>query len=82
MSLAKNVEFLRRLPKLNGFNGLGGLGRSLRPPVASPLVEVAGFGANPGDLRMFAYLPENLPAVTQSSSPVPQANGIIAAAGD
>jgi len=56
VSLAKNVEFLRRLPKLNGFNGLGGL----RSAVASPLVEVTGFGANPGELRMFAYLPENL----------------------
>ena len=62
MSLAKNVEFLRRLPKLNGFNGLGGLGRSSRPAVRSPLVEIADFGANPGALRMFAYLPENLPA--------------------
>jgi poly(hydroxyalkanoate) depolymerase family esterase len=61
VSLAKNVEFLRRLPKLNGFNALGGLGRSARPGVRSPLVEVADFGANPGDLRMFAYLPENLP---------------------
>ena len=60
MSLANNVEFLRRLPKLNGFNALAGLGRSLRPAVASPLIEVTGFGANPGDLRMFAYLPENL----------------------
>jgi poly(hydroxyalkanoate) depolymerase family esterase len=60
VSLANNIEFLRRLPKLNGFNGLGGLGRSLRPALASPLVEVAGFGANPGDLRMFFYLPENL----------------------
>ena len=61
MSLANNVEFLRHLPKLNGFNGLGGLGRSPRPAAASPLVEVTGFGANPGDLRMFAYRPEKLP---------------------
>jgi poly(hydroxyalkanoate) depolymerase family esterase len=61
VSLAKNVEFLRHLSKLNGFNGLGGLGRSLRPALASPLAEVTGFGANPGDLRMFACLPENLP---------------------
>jgi len=60
VSLANNVEFLRRLPKLNGFNALAGLGRSLRPAVASPLIEVTGFGANPGDLRMFSYLPENL----------------------
>ena len=28
MSLAKNVEFLRHFPKLNGFNGLGIYGRS------------------------------------------------------
>ena len=49
MSLAKNIEFLRRLPKLNGINGLGVFGRGLHE--ASPLVEVTGFGANPGDLR-------------------------------
>jgi poly(hydroxyalkanoate) depolymerase family esterase len=61
VSLANNVEFLRRLPKLNGFNGLGGLGRGLRPGIRSPLVEMTGFGANPGELRMFAYLPEKLP---------------------
>jgi poly(hydroxyalkanoate) depolymerase family esterase len=58
VSLAKNIEFLRRLPKLNGINGLGGLGRGLRQ--ASPLAEVTGFGANPGDLRMFSYLPDDL----------------------
>jgi poly(hydroxyalkanoate) depolymerase family esterase len=58
VSLAKNIEFLRRLPKLNGINGLGILGRSLRQ--ASPLTEVTGFGANPGDLRMFSYLPDDL----------------------
>ena len=31
MSLAKNVEFLRHFPKLNGFNGLGIYGRSTSP---------------------------------------------------
>jgi poly(hydroxyalkanoate) depolymerase family esterase len=61
VSLANNVEFLRRLPKLNGFNVLGALGRSPRPGIRSPLVEMTGFGANPGELRMFAYLPEKLP---------------------
>jgi poly(hydroxyalkanoate) depolymerase family esterase len=60
VSLANNVEFLRRLPKLSGFNGLGALGRNPRPGIRSPLVEMTGFGANPGELRMFAYLPENL----------------------
>jgi len=58
VSLAKNIEFLRRLPKLNGTNGLGILGRI--PTEASPLAEVTGFGANPGDLRMFSYLPDDL----------------------
>jgi poly(hydroxyalkanoate) depolymerase family esterase len=58
VSLAKNIEFLRSLPKLNGINGLGILGRI--PTEASPLAEVAGFGTNPGDLRMFSYLPDDL----------------------
>jgi poly(hydroxyalkanoate) depolymerase family esterase len=58
VSLVKNIEFLRRLPKLNGINGLGVLGRI--PTEASPLAEVTGFGANPGDLRMFSYLPDDL----------------------
>jgi poly(hydroxyalkanoate) depolymerase family esterase len=64
VSLAKNIEFLRRLPKLNGINGLGVLGRNLRqasPLVPdSPLVEITGFGVNPGDLRMFSFVPDNL----------------------
>ena len=47
MSLANNIEFLRRLPKLNGINGLGAFGRGLAQD--SPLLEVAGFGTNPGD---------------------------------
>jgi poly(hydroxyalkanoate) depolymerase family esterase len=59
VSLAKNVDFLRRLPKLNGINGFGDWGRSFRP-TRSPLVEVTDFGANPGDLRMFAYAPGEL----------------------
>ena len=61
MSLAKNVEFLRRLPKLNGFNGLGNYGRGSSPEAPSPLVEISGFGTNPGALKMFAYVPEHLP---------------------
>ena len=57
MSLAKNVEFLRRLPKLSVINGFGTYGRNLRPGPGSPLVEIAGFGTNPGGLRMFSYVP-------------------------
>jgi poly(hydroxyalkanoate) depolymerase family esterase len=58
VSLAKNIEFLRRLPKLNEFNGLPGLARGLdRTGKSSRLTETTGFGTNPGDLRMFSYLP-------------------------
>jgi poly(hydroxyalkanoate) depolymerase family esterase len=60
VSLAKNVEFLRRLPKLNEINGLGAFGRNLRQSGGSPLVETTGFGANPGDLRMFSFVPDEL----------------------
>jgi poly(hydroxyalkanoate) depolymerase family esterase len=60
VSLANNVDFLRRLPKLPGLNGVGDLGRNLRPRTSSPLVEVTGFGTNPGHLRMFSFVPESL----------------------
>ena len=60
MSLAHNVEFLRRLPKLNGLNAIAQVGRGLRPDLKSPLVEVKGFGRNPGELRMFAFVPTKL----------------------
>jgi poly(hydroxyalkanoate) depolymerase family esterase len=61
LSLAKNVEFLRHFPKLNGFSGLGIYGRSTSAGAESPLVEIDGFGTNPGALRMLAYVPEQLP---------------------
>jgi poly(hydroxyalkanoate) depolymerase family esterase len=60
VSLAKNIEYLRHLPKLNGINGFGDLGWSTRHAVETPLVEITEFGANPGDLRMFSYVPESL----------------------
>jgi poly(hydroxyalkanoate) depolymerase family esterase len=59
LSLAKNIEFLRRLPKLNALHGFGGFGRDLPPGVRSPLVETTGFGSNPGALRMLSFVPEN-----------------------
>ena len=62
MSLANNVDFLSRLPKLPGFNHLGDFGRGLGPRSLSPLVEVTGFGTNPGDLRMFSFVPDELQA--------------------
>jgi poly(hydroxyalkanoate) depolymerase family esterase len=60
VSLAQNIEFLRRLPKLPGFNGLGDFGLGSTPDARSPLVEITGFGTNPGDLRMFSFVPDNL----------------------
>ena len=70
MSLVKNVEYLRRLSKLhdingfangNGFaNSLGDITRSLTGADKSPLVEVTGFGSNPGDLRMLSFVPDYL----------------------
>ena len=60
MSLVKNVDFLRHLPKLNGFNGLAAYGRSLVPGLHSPLVETSGFGSNPGDLKMLSFVPEQI----------------------
>ena len=58
MSLAKNVEFLRRMSKLNGINSLGDHGWQSQSQ--SPLVEVTGFGANPGELKMFSFVPDEL----------------------
>jgi poly(hydroxyalkanoate) depolymerase family esterase len=60
VSLANNVDFLRRLPKLDRLNGLSGLGRGLRSGIETPLIEVDDFGPNPGALRMFAFVPEEL----------------------
>jgi poly(hydroxyalkanoate) depolymerase family esterase len=54
VSLAKNIEFLRRLPKLNSFAGYG---IGARHRVRSPLVETTAFGTNPGALRMFSFVP-------------------------
>ncbi len=60
MSLAKNVDYLRHLPKLNAMNGFADFGRSLKPAQRSPIVETKGFGSNPGALRMFSFVPDNL----------------------
>jgi poly(hydroxyalkanoate) depolymerase family esterase len=60
VSLAKNIEFLSRLPKLNGFNGFGSYGLTTEDGLQSPLVEVTGFGSNPGELRMLAFVPDHL----------------------
>ena len=57
-TLGSNIDFLRRFPRLGGF-GMYGRGRS--DVVRSPLVEVKDFGANPGGLKMFSYLPLSRP---------------------
>jgi poly(hydroxyalkanoate) depolymerase family esterase len=59
VSLANNIDFLRRLRNLNTLNGLDSYARNLRPDVRSPLVETIGFGSNPGELRMFSFVPDN-----------------------
>jgi poly(hydroxyalkanoate) depolymerase family esterase len=60
-SLAANIDFLRRFPKLTDLSGFGLYGRSRLPGARSPLTEVTDFGANPGALRMFTYLPPDRP---------------------
>src|SRR6516225_386117 len=60
VSLAENVDYLGRLRKLNGFDNLGPYARNPRPGVRSPLVEVSRFGSNPGELRMFVFVPAHL----------------------
>ncbi|QOZ73010.1 esterase [Bradyrhizobium arachidis] len=57
VSLARNVDLLRRLPKLDGLR-FAEFGRSVDS--SSPLQEVTDFGANPGNLRMFAFVPAQL----------------------
>jgi poly(3-hydroxybutyrate) depolymerase len=54
VSLADNIDFLKRLPKPGR---IGGVTARARLPVRSPLVEVKEFGTNPGNLRMFAFVP-------------------------
>ena len=62
MSLAKNIEFLRQLPRLPGMNAWDGLSHLVPTATRGSLVETKQFGTNPGDLRMFSYVPPGLPA--------------------
>jgi poly(hydroxyalkanoate) depolymerase family esterase len=59
--LAANIDFLRRFPKLAHLDGFGLYGRGRPAEVRSPLTEIPDFGDNPGALRMFSYLPPDLP---------------------
>ncbi|MCA6123967.1 PHB depolymerase family esterase [Bradyrhizobium sp. WSM 1704] len=60
MSLVNNVDFLRRLPKLNAFSGLGAYAQNSAPAAPTPLVETVEFGSNPGALKMFSFVPAQL----------------------
>jgi poly(hydroxyalkanoate) depolymerase family esterase len=60
VSLAKNIEFFRRLPKLPGINSPANFARGVRPDGQSPLGEIVDFGSNPGELRMFSFIPDTL----------------------
>jgi poly(hydroxyalkanoate) depolymerase family esterase len=60
VSLARNIEFLRHLPRLPGLNAWDRFGHGLPSGIRSPLVETRQFGTNPGDLRMFSYVPANV----------------------
>ena len=57
MSIARNVDLLKRLPKMDGLR-LPDFSAS--PDSSSPLTEVTDFGDNPGALRMFAFVPAQL----------------------
>ena len=57
MSLAENIEFLSRLPKPGDWPIYG---RGLHSGPPSPLMEMHDFGSNPGNLRMFAFVPARL----------------------
>ncbi|RJF76092.1 extracellular catalytic domain type 1 short-chain-length polyhydroxyalkanoate depolymerase [Rhodopseudomonas palustris] len=58
MSLKHTIDFLANLPKANVLSGLEG--HSGAAAAASPLLETAEFGANPGNLRMLSFVPEGL----------------------
>ena len=58
VSLAKNIEFLRRLPKLNGIDGFTAYGRNLKRGPRSPLIETMRIrAAIRAHLRMFSFVP-------------------------
>ncbi len=62
MSLRKNIEFLRRLPKMGDLGPLKSFDRLNFDPAAlkTPLIESREFGSNPGDLRMFSFVPKSM----------------------
>ena len=57
MSLAINIDFLRHLPKLGARTGR--FSSASKDAANSWLLEVSGFGSNPGNLRMFSFVPDD-----------------------
>ncbi len=60
MSIAKNVDYLKRLPNISRL--MTGQGLGILDAGSSALSEVGEFGDNPGELRMFIHLPSSLPS--------------------
>jgi len=63
VSLAENVDYLRRIRELTSVTGFGNYPRNPRTGPGSPLTEIDRFGSNPGDLKMFAYVPAQRPVL-------------------
>ena len=58
------IDFKKAMDRLSDWEGLrttGGLGQFGTAALDSPLQEMHSAGANPGNLRMFAYVPDDLP---------------------
>ncbi|ABD05422.1 Esterase, PHB depolymerase [Rhodopseudomonas palustris HaA2] len=58
MSHRNPIDFLAHLRKFNGLSGLHPASGAAE--AASPLIETADFGDNPGNLRMLSFIPEGL----------------------
>ena len=56
MSIAKNIEFLRGLPRFPDIQHTG-----LRESINNRLKEEVFVGQNPGNLAMYTFLPKDLP---------------------
>ena len=63
MSLAENVDYLRRIRELTSVTGFGNYPRNPRTGPGSPLTEIDRFGSNPGDLKMYCYVPAQRPVL-------------------
>lgn len=59
MSIARNINYLKSLPNMSRL--MKGQGFAMFDGGKSRLTEVSNFGSNPGNLRMFTYVPANLP---------------------